>query len=144
MSQRKRKAFPSTLRAWLPPLLTCALLSAYSCKTGPIAPEIDFSLRDKLDHFCVYGLLAILVLRALPNRFEGTTRWLTAFALVSLFGMWDETLQHFNSARTGDPLDWFADSLGALTAVVLYTEIPLLRAVANWQPSLGPNHAKSL
>lgn len=130
------------LRAWLPAASTCLLLSAYSCKSGPLAPALDLSFRDKLDHFCVYGLLAILVLQALPPKLQGTGRWLAAFALVSLFGLWDETLQHFNSARTGDPLDWLADSLGALTAVILYTEIPLLRSIANWSPSQLLQYAK--
>ena len=93
------------------------------------------SFRDKVDHFCVYGLIAVPVLNALPDRLQGTARWLTAFAIVSLFGLWDETLQHFNPARTGDPLDWLADSLGALTAVILYSELPILRSIANWSPA---------
>ena len=123
-----------SLRAWLPVGLAFLLLSLYSTKSGPTAPELSLSWRDKVDHFCVYGLLAILVLQALPHRLKGTARWLCAFTLVSLFGMWDETLQHFNAARTGDPLDWLADSLGALTAVILYTECPFLRTIANWRP----------
>nr|WP_246462659.1 VanZ family protein [Pelagicoccus albus] len=95
---------------------------------------IELSFRDKVDHFCVYGLLGLLVLRALPARIQGTKRWLFAFLLVSCFGLWDEFLQHFNPSRTGDPLDWLADSLGALTAIVLYSAIPPLRALANWRP----------
>lgn len=132
----------AALRAWLPAALTCILLSAYSCKSGPAAPDLALSWQDKLDHFCVYGLLAILALQALPPRLQGTARWLTAFALASLFGMWDETLQHFNPARTGDPLDWLADSLGALTAVILYTEVPFLRSLANWTPLHSTKKAK--
>lgn len=133
-SSPNRSNPPSRLRAWLPIALTFALLSSYSCKNGPIAPDLEFTWGDKIDHFCVYALIAVLVIRALPGDLQRTTRWLTAFVIVSLFGMWDETLQHFNPARTGDPLDWFADSLGALTAVILYSELPLARRIANWTP----------
>lgn len=95
-------------------------------------PHVTF--RDKLDHFSVYGLLGILILQALPHRIEGTFRWITAFAIASVFGIFDETLQHFNPARTGDPLDWLADSLGALLSVVAYEAFPWFRALVNWKP----------
>ncbi len=122
------------LRRWAPIIVTCALLSAYSCKDGSPAPIISLTWRDKIDHFSVYGLLAILVFQALPSRLQGTKRWLCAFSLVSAFGIWDETLQFFNPARTGDPLDWFADSLGALSAVVVCSAIPSIQKLANWSP----------
>ncbi|MBD5782608.1 VanZ family protein [Pelagicoccus sp. NFK12] len=108
------------------------MLSAYSIKSGPTAPIINLSWRDKVDHFCVYGLLAVLVFQALPERVQGTKRWLIAFVAVSAFGLWDETLQHFNPARTGDPLDWLADSLGALTAVVICAAFPSAQKWATW------------
>lgn len=122
----------SRLRPWVPILVACALLSAYSAKSGSPAPLIELSWRDKVDHFCVYGLLATLVFQALPSHLQGTRRWLCAFALTSAFGIWDETLQHFNPARTGDPLDWFADSLGALAAVVLCSAFPCVQKLAAW------------
>lgn len=119
---------------WIPVILACGLLSAYSAKSGDTAAMIQLSWRDKVDHFGVYGLLAVLVLRALPASLQGSGRWLTAFVLVSGFGFCDEWIQYQNPARTGDPLDWLADSLGALSAVVLYTTIPWIRAIANWSP----------
>lgn len=103
-------------------------------KSGSHAPMPALTYRDKIEHFSVYALLGILILQALPLRLHGPPRWLTAFAIASLFGLLDETLQHFNPARTGDPLDWLADSLGALLAVVAYTSIPCFRALVNWSP----------
>lgn len=85
-----------------------------------------------------------MVLQALPERLQGTARWLSAFAIVSLFGLCDETLQHFNPARTGDPLDWLADSLGALTAVVIYTAMPFARSIADWKPATNLRPQKGL
>ncbi len=125
---------PPVFRTWAPIILVCVLLTAYSSKDGSPAPMLDLSWRDKLDHFCVYGLLAVLVFQALPSHFRNLKRWLTAFILVSAFGMWDETVQHFNPARTGDPLDWLADSLGALTAVVLCSVFPSLQRLAAFKP----------
>lgn len=121
------------LRPWAPIALACCLLSAYSTRSGAPAPILDLSWRDKVDHFCVYALLGALVFQALPARIAGTPRWLLAFALVSAFGLWDETLQHFNVARTGDPLDWLADSLGALCAAALCSAFPTLRKIAGWR-----------
>lgn len=137
-------------RPWLPVLAAFAFLTAYSMKTGGRAPLPDLTFRDKIDHFSVYGLLGILTLQALPAGLHRTARWLLAFAIVSAFGICDEVLQHFNPARTGDPLDWFADSVGALLAVACYSAFPWLRALADWspiqgfRPQKGPQRKKSL
>lgn len=123
-----------SLRAWSPILAACALLTLYSVLQRGTAPELELSFYDKLEHFAVYALLATLVLRALPARIEGSSRWLLAFALASAFGLSDEMLQHFNPSRTGDPLDWLADSLGALFAVVAYTAFRPYRRLVDWSP----------
>lgn len=130
---KKRKGL-QTLRSWTPIALACILLTAYSGKDGPTAPVLALSWRDKLDHFFVYALLATLVYQALPTKLRGTQRWFTAFILVSAFGIWDETLQHFNPARTGDPLDWLADSLGALVAAVFCSAFPPFLKLASLSP----------
>ncbi|MDQ8187277.1 VanZ family protein [Pelagicoccus sp. SDUM812002] len=105
---------------------------------------IELSWRDKVDHFIVYSLLAALVFQALPVRIEGTRRWLFCFVLVSGFGLWDECLQHFNPARTGDPLDWLADSVGALLAAVACSAFPKIRKLANWNCTSTLFRKKSL
>lgn len=127
-----QQTIPSNFRLWLPIVATCSLLTIYSSMHRGIAPEIALSFRDKLDHFAVFALIATLILKALPRKLQGTQRWLIAFALTSAFGLCDEIVQHFNPSRTGDPLDWFADSLGALAAVVAYTAFKSYRRLADW------------
>lgn len=133
-SMERRSGSLARLRPWAPILLACVMLSSYSSRSGSTAPIIALSWRDKVDHFCVYALLATLVFQALPSKLQGTARWLSAFLLVSAFGIWDETIQHFNPARTGDPLDWLADSMGALTAVIICSASPLAQRLATWNP----------
>ncbi|MDQ8203538.1 VanZ family protein [Pelagicoccus sp. SDUM812003] len=122
------------LRPWLPVLAACLCLALYSWKPGSRAPEIAFSLRDKLDHFSVYFLLGILTAKALPTQLRGMPRWLVAFALVSAFGLSDEIAQHFNPARTGDPLDWLADSVGALLGAFAYIRSAAFQRLVDWSP----------
>ncbi len=75
-------------------------------------PEI-FGI-DKVAHFAVFGLLATLVVRT------GCRPWL-AVLLVALFGFTDEWRQSFTPGRTVEVADWVADTLGAITAVAIYT-----------------------
>lgn len=73
---------------------------------------------DKLAHFAIYGLLATLVARA---GFPGSRAW-WAVLLVALFGLSDEWHQSFTPGRSVEVYDWLADTLGALTAVILYAK----------------------
>lgn len=123
---------PSNFRLWLPIVATCSLLTIYSGMQRGIAPEINLSFHDKIEHFAVFALIGTLIIKALPRNIQGTRRWLLAFALTSVFGFCDEIVQHYNPSRTGDPLDWFADSLGALAAVVAYTAFKNYRRLADW------------
>jgi VanZ family protein len=71
---------------------------------------------DKVAHFHIFGLLALLVAR---NGFVPGRAWL-AVALVSLFGLTDELHQGFTPGRSVEVADWVADTLGATFAVTLY------------------------
>lgn len=72
---------------------------------------------DKLLHAAAYGLLAVLVARALsawPAAGRSPT-WIAvaAAALAALYGASDELHQALVPARTSDVGDWLADALGA-------------------------------
>ncbi|MBI5381763.1 MAG: VanZ family protein [Opitutae bacterium] len=118
------------------------LASGRSQVAGPRIPHLD-----KVTHFAVYGLLATLVLRALP---AGRRAWL-AVALVSLFGISDEWHQSFTPGRSVEFADWLADTLGAALAVTLYVRWTwyrrLLETRLSWSrrvetaPVLAPNSA---
>jgi VanZ family protein len=134
----------SVIRQWLYPVALAGVIVAASGQGSVAAPDIiDF---DKVAHFSIYGLLATLVARA---GFPGGRGW-WAVVVVSLFGLTDEWHQSFTPGRSVEVADWVADTLGALTAVGLYTwwrgyrellEKPLGRAKARVEnrPGVVPN-----
>ena len=69
---------------------------------------------DKLLHFCAFFLLAVLA--TYGWRYSGAT---SRILLLLVYAGLTETLQHFIPGRSFSLLDWLADSLGAVTAVVL-------------------------
>lgn len=102
-----------------------AALLLYAAEPGEKSVPLSFFSADKLAHISVYGLLATHWLRALPRGW--TWRPVLAIAITVLFGLADELLQMLNPVRTFDPLDWAADVIGAVTAVVAYRYWPLYR-----------------
>lgn len=78
---------------------------------------VDISMSDKVVHFCVYGLLATLVCR-LGRGWRGAA---IALVAASLYGASDEWHQSMVPGRAAELADWVADTLGAATAVALYT-----------------------
>ena len=98
--------------------LALAATVVWASSSGQVAvPDCaDFVNFDKLAHASVFGLLATLVLRALPTRHP-----IWAVLIVSLFGATDELHQQFTPGRSMDALDWVADTTGAVVAVSFYT-----------------------
>ena len=80
-----------------------------------------FSAQDKILHAGAYALLGLLLLTAQPRGAQGYSwKQVTISVLIaSLYGLSDETHQHFVPGRNSDVLDWIADSVGALIAVTL-------------------------
>jgi VanZ family protein len=97
--------------AWIGVVMaTIALASGQSEVAAPGVSHID-----KVGHFLVFGLLATLVVRALPPQ-----RWGWAIVLVAGYGFLDEWRQSFTPGRLVEVADWVADTAGALVATVLY------------------------
>jgi VanZ family protein len=99
---------------WLPPAAWAAAIFVLSSITRFPRPPA-YPHEDKVIHTLLFGILALLLLRALWN---GRRRapWKAAalaFALASLYGVLDEAHQHFVPPRTMDIVDWLADSFGA-------------------------------
>lgn len=106
----------------LPPVAYAVFIfiqSAYPSAAG----GMDIPHLDKVLHFCGYGLLGILVYRALQT-FPLATRTrlviLLSIALSSLYGMGDEIHQSFVPERSADLADVMADTLGSAAGVLLY------------------------
>lgn len=109
------------------------LIWASSCSEIAAPKLVDF---DKFAHFCLFGLLATLVVR---NGFTPRRAWV-AVLLVSAFGLTDEWHQSFTPGRSVEVADWVADTLGAITAVTLYVRWTGYRV---WlEKQLGRRHAR--
>lgn len=107
-----------------------ALIFGLSSVPGPAFPEsVDFLGRfATLAHFILYAVLGLLLASAF-GRPDGRTLAL-AVAIASLYGVSDEMHQVFVPGRSPDPLDWLADTLGALTAVALLARISRRRTAS--------------
>ena len=124
MSQRppQRTFFQNFLRYWLPVLLYLTLIITLSAQPYLQAP-LKFHNADKLCHLAEYGMLGLLLARAL----RGTLRIriplaAAAMAIVfgSLFGAGDEYFQSFIPGRDSSIYDWMADTSGVVLAQIVY------------------------
>jgi len=119
---------------WLPVLLWMGVifcLSAQPRTALPVAPvrPLDNPLK-KLGHVVEYGLLAVLLLRAMRGSWPGRParrHAVLAFLLSLLYAVSDEFHQFFTPTRNPRPLDLFLDSLGMIWALTLVGFIRQLR-----------------
>jgi VanZ family protein len=88
----------------------------------PNVPSPPRGLNDKDEHFFFYGILGVLVLRALA---KGQWRRITiatalgAIAYASSYGVFLEFCQRLSPPRSYEVLDMVADTIGAAIAVGL-------------------------
>lgn len=108
---------------WLPPVFWAAvILVGTSWPSISVGPDDLFGL-DKLIHFSMYGVLAVLVMRA---RRSQTSLWVAALVLVALsaFGAADEWHQGFIEGRSASLYDWIADTLGTAVGILVARAFP--------------------
>jgi hypothetical protein len=110
-----------TLLPWFWPLALATTIFLASGRGTVASPDIVGI--DKVAHFGLFGLLAMLVVR---NGFPPRRAWI-AVALVALFGLTDEWHQSFTPGRYVEIADWVADTLGAIVAVTVYVRWPRVR-----------------
>lgn len=103
------------IKYWAPVFLYCGIivyLSSLSYPSRPL-PSFLFGLNDKLLHGVEYGILGILLYRALHQ----TTRTIRSICLSIIcavaFGISDELHQWFVPNRQADIADILADTVGA-------------------------------
>ena len=105
------------IKYWLPPIAWAVLIfTASSFSTSGLPPT--FPHADKVAHFIIYGILALLLYRALhgERKFGPLAAMLLSVLLASVYGALDEFHQYFVPTRSTDVADWMADTLGALIA----------------------------
>jgi VanZ family protein len=116
---------------WLPVVLWAAMIFAFSAQSHiSVSADslVDFVTR-KTAHMFVFGVLAILLWRALVAvrgaRVAAVWAWLLAVAYAAS----DEFHQSFISGRSALATDVVFDAVGALVALFLLAEAWRLRSV---------------
>lgn len=89
----------------------------------PSSSAITIGISDKIEHFGAYGLLSAVLYMNLffQKKFELLKKYPATFTLLiaSIYGMLDEVHQLFIPGRSAEFLDWSADFLGSLLAVLI-------------------------
>jgi VanZ family protein len=109
----------SKLGLWAPVAACMAAIFYLSAQADLSLPT---GVDDKSAHYIAYATLGVLVVRALgrglPARI-GPRVALLALLVTSGYGATDEWHQTFVPGRTAALGDWYADTVGAITAVAL-------------------------
>ncbi len=109
---------------WLPVLVWAGVIFAFSATPNlrfAQAADVDFVVR-KAGHMIVFGVLAVLIWRALESSTVGRAM-MWSWLLTVAYAATDEFHQSFTAGRHPSPVDVGIDSLGALL---------LLAALALW------------
>ncbi len=115
------------LLAWVPAIAWAGLIFAFSAQPNlRFVPDagLDFLVR-KAGHMGVFGILALLLWRAVAGTTAGRRPWAWALALAFLYAATDELHQAFVAGRHPSAVDVGIDTAGALIAVVA---VGLIRA----------------
>jgi VanZ family protein len=106
--------------AWLPVIAWAGLIFAFSAQPNlrfAADPGLDFVIR-KAGHMAVFGILALLLWRALASTSAWRRPWAWSVALAILYAITDEFHQGFVAGRHESAVDVGIDAAGALIAVV--------------------------
>lgn len=89
----------------------------------PSPPEIQDPLFgwDKFQHGAAYALLALLSLSAFASRGSRLATTVTVvFGVIMFGGVIELAQQQFTVNRTADPMDFMANTVGAVAATLIY------------------------
>lgn len=106
-------------RVLLPVMLAATIVVASGQPVSPVLAEF-MCKADKVVHFCVFGVMALLIARLRFVQEKMPLGAMSAIVIVSVFGITDELHQAFTPGRVCDFGDWAADVLGAVTFVTAY------------------------
>lgn len=122
------------------PILLTLTIFTLSGVTNIATPEINFAIsKDKLAHFLIFGLLATSILRTPKLCHAQWKGALIAALITSGYGGLDEFRQSLTPERSVEFADWFADTLGAIVAVIVYTRWHAYRRLLEWKPKKQAN-----
>jgi VanZ family protein len=112
---------------WLLVVVWMAVIFAFS--SWPSPPSVSISLVDfvvkKTAHFTEFGILAVLLVRALARGGGRPTRrqQYVALGLVAVYAALDELHQVITPGRFPSPVDVGIDILGAITFLWLWARL---------------------
>ena len=109
------------LSGWIPAIAWAALIFALSAQpTLRFVPDagLDFLVR-KAGHMAVFGILALLLWRAVAGTTAWRRPWTWALVFAILYAVTDELHQGFVVGRHPSAVDVGIDATGALIAVVV-------------------------
>ena len=115
--------------AWAPVGAWAALIFLASAQSDLVfVPDasLDLVVR-KLGHAAVFGILALLLWRAIATTTRLRRPWAWALALAILYAISDELHQGGVSGRYPSPVDVAIDAAGALVAVAAVGSVLLRR-----------------
>ena len=126
---------------WLPALGWAVLIAGLSHRPQLPAPPLAFEGLDKLAHGIAFGALAWLIAFGAGASTGRAVAWCVVGA--SLYGAIDEWHQSFIPPRQPDPLDWLADSAGALLAGAVWLRVRVRprapEGASEKDPAMGPD-----
>ena len=110
------------MKYWIPVFLYCGIIVYLSSQSYPSRhfPSFVFGLSDKLVHGVEYGLLGILLYRALQHTSHTIGRMSLAIICAVGFGISDEIHQWFVPHRHADMWDVLADAVGAIVFIFVW------------------------
>jgi VanZ family protein len=107
-------------RRWLPPILWATLILALDSVPHPerFVPSM-FPGSDKLAHLGMYGMLGLLLARAMfASMTKAAIAGVVTVLIVATLGAGDELHQLLVPARSASAADWLADVSGATVGVL--------------------------
>lgn len=122
--------------AWLPVLTWAALIFGLSAQPNlrfVSDAGLDFVVR-KIGHMGVFGILALLVWRALgmTTAWRQPRTWMVALGLAVLYAISDELHQGFVAGRHPSPVDVGIDAAGAVLAIAAVGVVGAVRRRRRW------------
>src|SRR5665647_2049792 len=123
MDDRMRRTLRGSgplLFGWLPAIAWAGLIFVFSAQPNlRFVPDagLDFLVR-KAGHMGVFGILALLLWRAMAGTTAWRRPWAWALALAVLYAASDELHQGFVAGRHPAAVDVGIDATGALIAVM--------------------------